>query len=34
MKMVQVAFDIKEEGKYAPVGYQEINCQIIFGMNM
>ena len=34
MKMVQVIFDFKEEGKCAPVGYQEINCHMILDVKM
>ena len=30
MKNFQVAFDVKYEGKVAPVGYQEIGCHPIF----
>ena len=29
MKNVQVAFDVKDEGKVATVGYQEIRCHLI-----
>ena len=30
MENIQVDFDVKDEGKVAPVGYQEIGCYPIF----
>ena len=34
MRNVQVAFDVKDEGAVAPVGYQEIGCHPIFDIKL
>ena len=34
MKNIRVAFDILKDGDCAPIGHKEINCHLIYDVNM